>query len=281
MPPPPKPGPTRSLKDKPPPHPETPGSLFGFQVHPEGLSDQDLETMRYFGVDAALATMRHFPNPTEEKLLEHIEALVVRHLPRLERYGIRAFAALGIHPRAIPRRGVNAVLSAIPGFCRGGKVVAIGEIGLEHGGEVEEEVLAAQLELSRTLNLPVIATTPAADKEKVTRQLLNLLRETELPPAKVLVANAAGKTVKPILACGHWASLSLHPDELRAERAVALIRKLGSERLVLAADVGDRPGDILALPRAVHLLAKARLSTPVMKKVAKENASAFLRIGRG
>lgn len=262
------------------PLPETPSSLFGFQVHPEGLSDQDLETMRYFGVDTALVTMRHFPSSTEQKLLEHIDALLVMHLPRLERYGIRAYAALGIHPRAIPRRGASAVLSAIPAYCRAGKVVAIGEIGLEQGDEREEELLVEQLELARTLNLPVIATTPAKEKERRTRRLLNVLKAAELPPSRVLVANASGKTVRPIVAVGHWASLSLHPDELRAERAVALIRKLGSERLVLSADVGDRPGDILALPRAVHLLAKARLSTAVMRKVARDNAAAFLRVSR-
>ncbi len=87
--------------------------------------------------------------------------------------------------------------------------------------------------------------------------------------------------MKPILAVGHHASLSLHPDELRAERAVAIVRKLGSERLVLAADVGDRPGDILALPRAAHLLAKANLSAAVIRNVVRDNARAFLRISPG
>ncbi len=122
--------------------------------------------MRYFGVDTALVTSRQLHNPTEQKLLALFEALLVEHLPRLERAGIRAFAALGIHPRAMPRRGVSAVLQALPGWCRGGKVVAIGEIGLEHGGPDEEELLLEQLALARTLQLPVIATASHEERDR-------------------------------------------------------------------------------------------------------------------
>ena len=71
--------------------------------------------------------------------------------------------------------------------------------------------------------------------------------------------------------------MTLHPDALKAERAVALVRRLGSERLVLNSDAGDGAGDILGLARVANLLAKAKLSERVVKRVAFDNAARFYR----
>ncbi len=38
--------------------------LFDAHLHPEALSDQDLESMRFFGVERALVVAHHFPEPT-------------------------------------------------------------------------------------------------------------------------------------------------------------------------------------------------------------------------
>jgi uncharacterized protein len=79
-----------------------------------------------------------------------------------------------------------------------------------------------------------------------------------------------------VLGCGHWAGLTVQLGALKAERAVALVARMGSERLVLNSDAGDRPGDLLAFPRAAHLLAEAGLSERVLRRVAWANASSFV-----
>ncbi len=97
-------------------------------------------------------------------------------------------------------------------------------------------------------------------------------------PSRVLVDHVTGRTVGAILGCGHWAGLTLHPEALKAERAVALVRKLGSERLVLNSDAGDGAGDILGLARLARLLAKANLSERIVRRVACENAERFFQL---
>ena len=251
--------------------------LFDAHLHPEGLSDQDLESMRFFGVERALVVAHHFPEPTPKGLREHFDELVGHQLPRLERLGIRAWAALGVHPRCIPRRGLSEVLASLPDYLRGGRVVALGETGLHEGGTEEEEALLEQLALARKLDLPVVVHTPHRDKERHTKRILTLVRESGVKPSRVLVDHANGHTVRLILGCGHWAGLTLHPEALPAERAVALVRKLGSQHLVLNSDAGDGAGDILGLARMAHLLVRARLSERVARKVAWENASRFYR----
>lgn len=77
------------MQDRPP-------ALFDLHLYPEGVSDQDLESMRFFGVEAALATTHYaLPAITPRKLLAQFDRLISEQLPRMERAGIRAYAAVG------------------------------------------------------------------------------------------------------------------------------------------------------------------------------------------
>ncbi|MFZ5471456.1 MAG: TatD family hydrolase [Myxococcota bacterium] len=252
--------------------------LFDAHLHPRGLSDQDLDTLRYFGVERALVAADHAAKgakPTD--LYDHFADLVEVQLPRLERFGIRAYAAVGVHPRAIPRKGLTEVLSALPGYFRGGKVVALGEIGLHAGGETEEEAFTEQLALARRLRLPVLVHTPVEDKERLTRRALVLLRASDITPHRVLVNHANGRTARLILECGHFAGLTIRPDELSTEQAVGLVRKLGAERLVLDSGSGEGASDLLGLPRVASRLLRVRLSSAVVARVTFENARECFR----
>ncbi|HZA13701.1 MAG TPA: TatD family hydrolase [Myxococcaceae bacterium] len=258
---------------------EAPPALFDAHLHPETLTDRDLESMRLFGVERALALAHHEPIESRAaQVRAHFDDLIQTQLPRLERHGIRAWAALGAHPQALPARGLPEILSVLPEYFRGGKVVALGEIGLHRGGEAEEEAFTEQLQLARRLKLSVVVHTPHRDKDAITRRALALLRDCGLPPNRVLVDHASATTLKGILACGYYAGLTIHPDELSAERAVKLIRSIGTERVVMNSDSGDGVGDILGLARAARLLERDELSAAVVARVTRENAERFLRV---
>lgn len=258
---------------------ELPLPLFDAHLHAEGISDQDLDSMRIFGLTAAMVVAHHSPpQATARALLDYFDTIVQVQLPRLERAGIRAHACLGIDPRCVPHRGLSAVLSALPNYFRGGRVVALGEVGLQRAEELEEEAFTEQLLLARKLKLPVLVHTPAAEKERVTRRALSLLRTSAIPAAQVLVDHANESTARLILECGYTAGLTIHPDELSAEAATALVRRMGSERLVLDSDLGDGPGDLLGLPRAANLMTKEKLSRRVVERVCFKNALEFFRL---
>lgn len=256
--------------------PEAP-ALFEAHLHPEGVSDSDLETARLFGVERALLFALPISDPTPKRLLGQLEKLASVQAARVERAGIHAYVALGVHPQSLPRRGLREVLARLPELFDG-RAVALGEIGLFKGGEAEEDAFAEQLELAVSLKLPVVVHTPLEDKERLTRQILRRLQQSGLPAEHARVDHLTPKTVRPVLARGHWAGLSIHPEVLKTERAVAWVRRLGPERLMLDADVGAGAGDLLALPRAFHLLDRSPALHRVAERVAFKNAARFLRL---
>jgi uncharacterized protein len=255
-----------------------PPRIFDAHLHPERLRDVDLETLRRFGVRRALAVPQALAEPSADLLGAQLEALLGEQLPRLERAGLEGFLAVGVHPRSVPRRGLEAVLERVPQAFGHRRVVALGEVGLHHGGAAEEDALVEQLRLARRLRVPVVVHTPERERERHTRRLLTLLRAHGPPPERVLVDHVSARTLPLVLGCGHWAGVTVQLGALRAERAVALVRRVGSERIVLNSDGGDRPGDLLALARAVHLLERAGLSERVLSRVAWSNAAAFLGV---
>jgi len=251
--------------------------LFDAHLRAGGLSTRDVADLRFFGVEGALcpATDAVAP-PTAARLGRSLEDLSGAAVSRLRRAGLAAFAALGIPPRCIPGRGLEALLAELPELLSRPAVVAIGPVGLEEGSEREEMVFVRQLEMARELRLPLLVHTPARDKVRLTRRVLALLREAEVDPRRVLVDHADARTVRIIRSVGYGAVLSLsagRPGGAGAvEEAARLVRALGPEGLVLASDAGEGLGDLLALPRAADRMAKLRLSEAVIRRVCGRNA---------
>jgi predicted metal-dependent TIM-barrel fold hydrolase len=245
--------------------------MFDAHLHAGGLSDDDLETLRYFGVEAALVPAGR-TTATVEALFEHFRDVLDVQLPRLERAGIRAVAALGAHPSSLPRRGLAELIQRLPEFLSDRRAVAVGAIGLRTGAPPEVDAFEQQLQLARRFQLPVIVATPVEQRESITRLTLQVLRGSGLDAARVLVDGVDAKTVRLVRECGHCVGLTLHPDGISPENATALVRKLGPERLVLDTAAGEGASDFLGLARAEHLLEKAGLSKPVVRAVTEQNA---------
>ena len=120
----------------------------------------DLQTLRYFGVQRALVVAHFLEETSVEALQAQVASLLAVQLPRLAASGIDASVALGVHPRSLPRRGLQAVLDALPAAFDAGRVVALGEIGPHTGGPLEEAAMVEQLLLACRLRVPVVVHTP-------------------------------------------------------------------------------------------------------------------------
>jgi len=258
--------------------------FFDAHLRGEGLSRRDVADLRFFGVEGALCASADATAPaTAARLRKSWEELAGPTIGRLRRAGLAAFAALGIPPRSIPRRGLEALLGELPELLSQPQVVAIGPVGLEVGSEREEMAFLRQLEMARELRLPVLVHTPArADKVRLTRRVLALLKEMEVDPRRVLVDQADARTVRIIRSVGYAAVIPLSAGRpgggSAVEEAARLVRTLGPEGLVLSSDAGEGLGDLLALPRAADRMARLGLSEAVIRRVCGRNALDALRL---
>lgn len=255
--------------------------MFDALLHGRALPARALADLRFFGVEGALVPADDAAAPATAAGLRRAWDGVAVSVRRLRRGGLAAWAAVGIPPGAIPLRGLEAVLAELPEALGRPEVAALGPVGLAEGGEREERVLARQLELARELRRPVLALAPWRGRERITRRLLGVLRESELEPRRVLVAGADARTVKLIRACDHLAGLPLSPGGGPAsgiDAAVRLVASLGPEGLALCSEAGLGGGDLLALPRAADRMAKAGLGPAVIRRVCGANALRFLGV---
>jgi predicted metal-dependent TIM-barrel fold hydrolase len=251
---------------------------FDALLHARSLSPRDLSDLHFFEVRGALV-------PSDDAIGPGGAAAVVRGWQetvaaarRLRRAGLAGYAAVGIHPRRIPARGLEALLSELPAALGRPEVAALGAVGFADGTPLEERVLSRQLELAIDLRLPVIVTAPVRGRERSTRRLLGLLQDAGLPAGQALFAGADAGTVRTVRALGQLAGLSLSRGDDGVAAAVEVVRALGPEGLVLGSEAGLSGGDLLALPRAADRLSRAGLSEAVVRRVCGANAIAFLGI---
>ena len=256
--------------------------LFDALLHAGALRAREIRDLAFFGIGGALVPSDDsVPSATPASIRKGWDE-VAAAVRRLRGGGVAAWAALGVHPARIPMRGLEALLAELPAALGRPECAALGAVGLLSGGDLEERVLARQLELARELRVPVLVATPWRGKERATRRVLALLRDAELDPARVLVAGADARTVRAVRACGYLAGLSLSASRAGArdpvDAAVGLVTSLGPEGLVLASDAGHAGGDPLALARAADRLARAGLTDGVVRRVCGGNAIAFLGV---
>src|SRR5437588_1031393 len=226
-----------------------PPAFVDLHLHAEGISDQDLATLAFFGMKAAVTCASDAGAGTAAELRRHWDDLVAIQSQRLKMAGIRPLVALGVHPARIPWHGVDDLLHRLPRYFDDPKVVALGELGLNQGTDREEDVFSRQLTIAARLRKPAIVHTPGRDKLQRTKQLLALLKASPLPPASVLIDHVSEQTFALVRGLGCWTGLTLQPGLFDAEAAAAVISKHGAERIPLTSDIGEGATDPPPLPK--------------------------------
>jgi predicted metal-dependent TIM-barrel fold hydrolase len=140
----------------------------------------------------------------------------------------------------------------------------------------EDDVLAAQLAMALDAELPVMVHTPHRDKLAGTRRTLDVVRESGLPPERVLVDHLNETTVAMVRDAGAWAGFSIYPDtKMDERRMVALLQEYGPDRMIVnsAADWGR--SDPLKTARTGQAMLDAGFTDDDVDRVLWRNPVAF------
>ncbi|MBI2849162.1 MAG: TatD family hydrolase [Chloroflexi bacterium] len=253
--------------------------IFDAHVHVDTRGYEDLHTMALFGTEAVVTCAHDFFSfSCARSVLDHFDRLLTFDRKRLERNLITPFVALGIHPRGIPREGWEEVVASLPAFLERKPVVAVGEIGLDYGGEDEVEVFCRQIEIAQKLRLPSIVHTPGREKVSITGKVIEVLSRMGVDWRLILIDHVSEATIDMVKECGAWVGLSVHPTKLSATAAARLIEAYGGDSVIMNSDVAGAASDVLALPKAIWEMRGLGISIDTISKVVFDNARELYRV---
>ncbi len=217
-----------------------------------------LEALREAGYSSA-ACLSYVPvTPSGPSTLRDLfRWLVDGEAPRLREAGLRPLVGVGIHPRNLPRRGLEEALGAVEEFLP--EADFLGEVGLETSSDREREVLMRQLRMADRMDRPVVLHTPRVRKAAVLGVLLRILGESPLSRERVLVDHLTPDLI-PRVPEGYYVGLTVQPgkcDFADVERALSSSWADRGDRILVDSDSGrDRSDPLTLLRLAGHLLSR-------------------------
>lgn len=195
---------------------------------------------------------------------------------RAGQFGIRHYCAIGLNAKeANDERLAAEVLEMLPLFAAKEGVVAIGEIGFDEITAAEERCLRAQLELAKSLAMLVMIHTPHRDKRRGTLRSMDLCHEHGISPDRAVIDHNNEETVEETLARGYWAAFTIYPrTKMGNERMVEIVRRYGSERILVDSSADWGLSDPLAVPKTARLMAERGIAPADIAAVCYGNALA-------
>ncbi|WP_158848020.1 TatD family hydrolase [Saccharothrix deserti] len=217
--------------------------IFDPHIHMTSRTTDDYEAMSRAGVRALVepAFWLGQPRTSVASFTDYFDGLIGWERFRAAQFGIRHHCALALNPKEANDPRCTGVLDVLPRYLEKDGVVAVGEVGYDSMTPEEDEAFARQLQLAVEHDLPVLVHTPHRDKAAGTTRTLDVVRESGLPPERVLVDHLNEVTVRAVADSGCWMGFSIYPDTKMDEtRMVAVLAEYGTDRVLVnsAADWG-------------------------------------------
>ncbi len=253
--------------------------LFDPHIHMTSRTTDDYEAMAAAGIAAIVEPAFWLGQPRTHvgTFDDYFQALIGWERFRASQFGIAHFCTIGLNPKEANNPAVaDGVIELCAHYLGKDGVVAVGEIGYDDQTAAEDKYFAAQIELARKFDLPVLIHTPHRDKKRGTERTIAAVREQNFPEERVLIDHNNEETLPLVLATGCWAGHSIYPNTKMDEpRMAALVKKYGAARIIVnsAADWGV--SDPLKVPKTVAAMRAAGIAEPEIETIVWSNPISF------
>jgi predicted metal-dependent TIM-barrel fold hydrolase len=253
--------------------------IFEPHAHMTSRTTDDYEAMAAVGVKAIVepAFWLGQPRSSVGSFVDYFNSLLGWEPFRASQFGVAHHCTIALNPKEAndgPLR--DDVLAVLPRYLVKDRVVAVGEVGYDSMTPQEDIAFAAQLALAVEHDLPVLVHTPHRDKLAGTRRSIDVVRDSGLPPERVLLDHNNELTVRVAKDSGCWVGFSIYPNTKMDEaRMVAILRAEGTDRMIVnsAADWGR--SDPLKVAKTAHAMRDAGFNEDEIDKVVWRNPVEF------
>ncbi len=245
-------------------------------VHMSARTTDDYEAMAEAGVVAVIEPAFWLGQPRTNigSFVDYYSGLVGWERFRAAQFGIRHYCTIGLDSKEANNEPLaEQVMDILPRFCLKEGVVAIGEIGYDEQTEAEDKYFRAQLDLAKELDMLVMIHTPHRDKKRGTTRSMDVCLEHGLAPARVIIDHNNEETVREVLDRGFWAAFTIYPKtKMGNERMVDVVRRFGSERIIVDSSADWGVSDPLAVPKTARLMLKRGIAKSDVELTCYGNA---------
>ncbi|AXK31431.1 hydrolase TatD [Streptomyces armeniacus] len=220
--------------------------IFDPHIHMTSRTTDDYAAMYAAGVRALVEPSFWLgqPRTAPETFYDYFDGLLGWEPFRAAQHGIAHHCTLALNPKEANDPRCLPVLDELPRYLVKDSVVAVGEIGYDSMTPAEDAALAVQLQLAADHGLPALVHTPHRDKAAGLARTVDVVRESVLDPALVLLDHLNETTVDAAADSGCWLGFSIYPDtKMDEHRMVRILRSHGGclDRILVnsAADWGN------------------------------------------
>jgi uncharacterized protein len=261
------------------------GRYFDPHIHMYSRTTDDYDAMSKAGIEIIVQPSFWLGAPrryvgTFEDYWEH---MITFETSRAKGFGIEHFVCVSVNPKEAAERplaldALHAMVSK--GYLDRERVVAIGEIGYNLINDLEEEIFKKQMDIATEKSMLMTIHLPHNNKPEGMKRIERILKgDNEYNRQKILVDHNVEETIEKTLELGMWAGLSVYPfTKLSPERAMKIIKKHGTERIMIhsAADWGI--SDPLSVPFVAREMRKSgEFTTKDIENVTMYNSYEFFR----
>jgi len=259
--------------------------FFDPHVHMSSRTTDDYQAMVEAGVRAVIEPAFWLGQPRTRlgSFIDYFSSLVGWERFRASQFGVEHYCAIGLNSKEANDPGLSKeVLEILPRFALKSGVVAIGEIGFDEITQAEEEVYSWQVDFARAHDMPVMLHSPHRDKKNGIRRSLDIARTLGFPMESMIVDHNNEEPVEAALEAGAWAGFTIYPHtKMDSVRMVEVVRRYGSERIIVDSSADWGVSDPLAVPRTAALMLERGIDPADVERCTWQNAlDAYSRSGQ-
>ncbi|EDM79500.1 hydrolase, TatD family protein [Plesiocystis pacifica SIR-1] len=252
---------------------------FDPHIHMSSRTTDDYQAMAAAGITAVIEPAFWLGQPRTHvgSFEDYFLSLVGWERFRASQFGIRHYCTMGLNSKESNHAALaDGVLDLLPIYLEKETVLGVGEIGYDDMTEGEERCFEIQLRMAMEYELPALIHTPHRDKLAGTLRTLELLRRLNFPMELALVDHNTEETIEAVLASGAWAGHTIYPEtKMSSERMVELIRKYGTERIMVNSSADWGVSDPLAVPKTADAMRAAGFGEDAIAEVCWNNPVRF------